>query len=203
MSANKLFIMDFDGTVADSYRLSIESIAQYKKTKIEDRDGLRRLPTREVIRKFNLSVIDLIRMIFFVRREFHRQINEIKPASGIFEAMRAIKSKGAAIHLISSNSRRNIEDYFKSHGASDLLGDVEVCYTIFGKARNVARIVGESGLDKSNIFYVGDETRDIEAAKKVGIKSVSVPWGYNHSDILAQYKPDHMLTKAGDLVGLV
>ena len=203
MSARKLFIIDFDGTVADSYRLSIECIAQYKKTKIDDLEGLRGSPTIDVIRKFDLSIIDLLRLIFFVRREFYRRIEEIKPSLGILDAMRSLKSSGAVIQLISSNSRRNIEKFFTLHGAKDLLGEIEVCYTIFGKSRNLSRIVRSSGIDKNNIFYVGDETRDIEAAKKVGIRSISVPWGYNNRSILAQYSPDQLLTKASDLLGLV
>jgi phosphoglycolate phosphatase-like HAD superfamily hydrolase len=47
-------------------------------------------------------------------------------------------------------------------------------------------------LDPSKVFYIGDETRDIEAAKKAGIKSIAVTWGYNTKAILDNSNPDFL-----------
>ncbi len=40
---------------------------------------------------------------------------------------------------------------------------------------------------------MGDETRDIEAAKKSKIKIVAVTWGFNSSNVLAQHQPDFLI----------
>ena len=35
-----------------------------------------------------------------------------------------------------------------------------------------------------DVVYVGDETRDIVAARKLGIRVAAVTWGYNSSEAL-------------------
>jgi phosphoglycolate phosphatase-like HAD superfamily hydrolase len=49
-------------------------------------------------------------------------------------------------------------------------------------------------------MYIGDETRDIEAAKKIGIGVVAVTWGYQAGDILKAASPDALVEHPGDLV---
>jgi len=39
-------------------------------------------------------------------------------------------------------------------------------------------------------LFVGDKTRDIEAAKKAGIRMAAVTWGYNSRRSLDAMKPD-------------
>ena len=38
--------------------------------------------------------------------------------------------------------------------------------------------------------YVGDETRDIEAAKRAGFISIGVPWGYDSLRLIQKSCPD-------------
>lgn len=40
------------------------------------------------------------------------------------------------------------------------------------------------------MIYIGDETRDIEAAKKYNIASIAVSWGFNESSLLEKSRPD-------------
>ena len=54
-------------------------------------------------------------------------------------------------------------------------------------------------LAPENVAYVGDETRDIQAAKKVGLRSVAVTWGLNTHDALAASSPDHIVLTPDDL----
>ncbi len=49
--------------------------------------------------------------------------------------------------------------------------------TLFGKGRIIQRILKQQNLDPAIVFYVGDETRDIETARKIGIRVIAVGWG--------------------------
>jgi len=51
--------------------------------------------------------------------------------------------------------------------------------------------------------YVGDEVRDIEAARKVGIKVIVVGWGFNKTRRLKAAKPNFFVTRPSQLVAAV
>ena len=50
-------------------------------------------------------------------------------------------------------------------------------------------------LKPQEIIYVGDEVRDIQACKKIGVKIIAVSWGYNSKEILDREKPDYLVNK--------
>jgi len=54
-----------------------------------------------------------------------------------------------------------------------------------------------------DVIYIGDEVRDIEAARAAGIKIASVTWGYNLESILTENKPDYIVTQPRDLLNLM
>lgn len=46
---------------------------------------------------------------------------------------------------------------------------------------------------------MGDEIRDIEAAKKAGVGAVAVGWGYNILKILKEQNPDYLVRSPKEL----
>jgi len=50
---------------------------------------------------------------------------------------------------------------------------------------------------------VGDETRDIEAAKAAGFQSVAVTWGYNSKKVLENARPDFIVEDFSALESLL
>jgi phosphoglycolate phosphatase-like HAD superfamily hydrolase len=53
------------------------------------------------------------------------------------------------------------------------------------------------------VIYVGDEIRDIEAAKRSKIPVISVTWGFNGTAILQQYQPDYLVHKPQEIIQLL
>ena len=51
--------------------------------------------------------------------------------------------------------------------------------SIFGKHVVLERLFEKHGLKKENTLYVGDEVRDVDACKKVGVEIITVAWGWN------------------------
>jgi phosphoglycolate phosphatase-like HAD superfamily hydrolase len=43
--------------------------------------------------------------------------------------------------------------------------------------------------------YVGDEVRDIVAARKAGVDVAAVSWGYNTREVLAKHEPDYLIER--------
>jgi phosphoglycolate phosphatase len=49
---------------------------------------------------------------------------------------------------------------------------------------------------------IGDEVRDIAAARKAGIAIAAVTWGYNSRAALERAHPDYLVTRPAELLQL-
>ena len=51
-------------------------------------------------------------------------------------------------------------------------------------------------------LYIGDETRDIEAARNNDLISIAVTWGYNTEQVLQDYSPTYVVHEPNDLLSI-
>lgn len=65
------------------------------------------------------------------------------------------------------------------------------------------KIIKELKINPGEVAYIGDEARDIEAAKKAGILAVAVTWGFEGEIPLRNEDPDYLLHKPKELLTLV
>ncbi len=54
-----------------------------------------------------------------------------------------------------------------------------------------------------DVIFIGDETRDIEACKRAGIRCVAVTWGYNSEKSLAAQNPHRVFHRPEELRALI
>ncbi len=74
---------------------------------------------------------------------------------------------------------------------------------IFGKAKKLNGLLKEKKINPQSVFYVGDETRDITAAKEAGVKAIAVTWGFNGKEILKEQSPDYLVGNPEELIALL
>ena len=74
--------------------------------------------------------------------------------------------------------------------------------SIFGKARKLKAVARASGVPFSQVLCVGDETRDIDAARRVGLRSAASTWGYATEAAMQKAGPDYILKNVGDIVAI-
>ena len=89
--------------------------------------------------------------------------------------------------------------FLQRHGIRELFNPIYSAKNIFGKHRVIQKLMKERKLDAKTTIYVGDEVRDIEASKRVGIDIISVSWGLNSHEILAKYPPTYLIDKPEEL----
>lgn len=60
-------------------------------------------------------------------------------------------------------------------------------------------------LPASECMYLGDDLRDMQAARAVGMRAVAVAWGYHHpeSGSLGSWNADAVIARPVDLIGLL
>jgi N-acetyl-D-muramate 6-phosphate phosphatase len=57
---------------------------------------------------------------------------------------------------------------------------------------------GDLAIAPADCIYLGDDLRDIQAAKAAGMRSVAVAWGYGED--LGSWNADYILRQPGDLI---
>ena len=68
------------------------------------------------------------------------------------------------------------------------------------------RLSVEFGYKKAKaeeIVYIGDEIRDINAAKKAKVKVIAVTWGFNSKEVLSEYQPDALVDQPQELIEVI
>jgi phosphoglycolate phosphatase len=201
-----VIIFDFDGTIADSFgtfvaitnRLAIEY--GFPTLGPEEVQHFRSLSSREIIRQ---AKVPRIRLPFFLRRfrrEFNSEVCNLQPIAGMKEALLALKHRGDRLGIVSSNSEENVRSFLKTQDLEALFDFVGGGLPLFGKEKILRQIIRKNHLNPARVIYVGDETRDVEAARKTEIKVIAVGWGFNTSQALARHQPDFLIQHPNQLV---
>ena len=104
--------------------------------------------------------------------------------------------------ILSSNSQENIEIFLKNHKL-DLFDFIHSTSKVWSKDTTLKKIISKYHIPLADMFYIGDETRDIIMAKKVGVKMAAVTWGYNSAAALSKHNPDFLLNSPQELLKLI
>jgi phosphoglycolate phosphatase len=86
-------------------------------------------------------------------------------------------------------------------GKAQHLVDVYECEaSLFGKASKLRKVMKRLAIATDRTLYVGDETRDIDAALRAHVSVAAATWGYGHRNALEARRPTHMLDSFSDLL---
>jgi phosphoglycolate phosphatase len=197
-------VFDFDGTICDSFDLTLQIANEYltrlgKKT-VEAKD-FRECGIEELLKDYKLNKFQILVYIFKGRRELARHIKDLKSFSGLPEVLVEL-SKHNKLSIISSNSRRNIEKFLKINNIYEYFSFIISSPTIFEKSKKIEYAIRKYNLDKSKTYYIGDEVRDIQAAKRAKVKSIAVSWGFADKKLLEKYDPDLIIQQPLKLLQL-
>jgi HAD superfamily hydrolase (TIGR01549 family) len=201
----KVSVFDFDGTIANTIPVTLSIFKKFAmkdfKTKLDDRliDELRDKPIPEIFKALNISIIKLPYIARRTRQELNKEIAKLKPVDGIKSLLNDLKGQGQVLGIVSSNSQESIGKFLEKND----MGMFDFVYTsssVFGKSGGLKKVLKDYyNYGKNNIVYFGDEIRDIEAARKVGIRIASVTWGVNSREKLAAYNPDFLIDSPSEL----
>ena len=71
--------------------------------------------------------------------------------------------------------------------------------SLFGKQRKLGGVARMLAVPPERALYVGDETRDVQAAKAAGFDSAAVSWGYSTRSALAAVRPTYLVDSLQEL----
>ncbi|ADU14561.1 HAD hydrolase-like protein [Asticcacaulis excentricus] len=203
----RLVIFDFDGTLADSFPWFLEvfdHLAERFGFENPDRshlDELRRLGPRELLKRLKVPLLKLPAIATYAQRLQNQQIEKIVLFDGIAEVIRNLKARGVTVVVVTSNDADNVRTVLGAE-LSALIDQYSCGSSLFGKAAKFKGVLKAFKARPEATLSIGDELRDIEAARKVGIAVGAVTWGYAHEDSLLSEKPDHVFEKPADILNI-
>jgi phosphoglycolate phosphatase len=208
MSNNiKMLIFDFDGTLADTFQhtMRITNILsdefKFKKVHQHEIEYLKGKTIHEIIKHLNVPVMKIPRIVTKARREMHKQIDSIQPIEGLKEILPLFKQAGLRMGILTTNSQENVEKFLAMHDLK-IFDFIVSTSRVWGKNHGINKLIKQENLSVDDILYVGDETRDIEAAQKAGVRVVAVTWGYNSHNVLEKFQPDFIAHTPAELLDI-
>jgi len=189
-------IFDFDGTLVDSYHCVLEKCLllaeEFKLRKIQQDEipTLRDLSSEQLIKYLQVPLHKIPKLILAIRKHLCSEMQKLKPVEGIPAVIEKLHHSGFSLGILTSNSNENVTTWLEQNKLHPFFNFIKTESKFFSKKNVLSKILKSNQMDKTKTFYIGDETRDVEAAKKTGVKSIAVTWGYNSEKALLQYQPD-------------
>lgn len=196
MTRYRLAIFDFDGTLADTlpwFRASFHDvIARFdlKPVTAEELEDLRGLSAREIMARLGVSTWQLPAIVNDMRKRKLAAAGETSLFSGIPETLAELQRIGIQIAIVSSDSEASVRQVLGP--VTTLVTRFDCGAAIFGKHRKFRRVARQLGVKPSETICIGDEIRDIEAAKAAEMDSGAVAWGYALPSALQAAGPTHL-----------
>lgn len=190
----RLAIFDFDGTLADSFSWFASTMVSmapefgFRSLSPVELEELRVLPAREIIRRLDVPMWKMPRIAARMRSLMSRDLHSLSLFPGIEQGLAALADRGVGLSVVSSNSEENIRTVLGPLSTS--IAHYECGVSIFGKASRLRKVLRRFDVPPSGAVYVGDELRDLDAARGAGMKFGAVSWGYTRADALMKASPD-------------
>ena len=199
----KYVIFDFDGTLADTLVFVKDFINEQDNSTKITLEKMRDNGVKNLLKEYKIPFWRIPKLISGYKRSMNEKINkEAKTFKGIPELLAKL-GKNYKIGLISTNSKENIEHFLQKHKIKEYFTFIYTDSSLFGKDIVLKRMLKKYQIKPDEVIYLGDEDRDIEATKKVGIKIISVSWGYNSKRLLLKHNPDYIVDSPKEILKII
>jgi phosphoglycolate phosphatase len=199
-----LAIFDLDGTLVDSFPWFLRTINDvadrfgFRRVADDEVETLRHASTREILSSLQVPLWKLPTIARHMRRLKAEAAAEISLFAGVEAMLRTLSQSGVQLALVTSDSEGNARQ--KLGQAAALFSHFDCAASLHGKPAKFRRVIRRAGVDFSRVIAIGDEVRDIEAARAVGVTCGAVCWGYAAPAALRARVPDIVFARMDDIV---
>lgn len=145
--------------------------------------------------------------VFLEFRSYYTDHCRVKtcPYEGIMELLQYLKEHGIAMAIVSNKNDAAVKElakYYFSDYIEVAIGEREGIQkkpapdSVFEAMRLL-------GVDKEQAVYVGDSDVDRATAANAGLDCISVTWGFREEEMLRELKPEYLIRKPEEIVGIV
>lgn len=149
------------------------------------------LPWSEFYYKYGIKAEN--KKLVEIFSKYFKQEKKPKIFKGMKKALIKLKGKKINLAVLSAHSQQLQEKELEEYG---LLGIFDsVLASVIDKREKIEGFLKENNFKAEETAYIGDLEHDIETAKKAGVKSVAVCWGWKPKEYLKKNGPDLVLEK--------
>ena len=198
-------IFDFDGTLADSFPWfagvfnEVADRYRFRRIKPDEIETLRTLEPRQLLKRLEVPIWKLPGIANYMRRRMAPDAGRINLFPGVDELLRTLSGRGADLAILTSNSEENVRRILGPDLAA-LVGRYECGASLLGKRPKLRRILRSGAFPRRQCILVGDEARDIEAARGEGIAAGAVAWGFVRIETLMALGPEEVFSSVGEML---
>lgn len=202
----RLAIFDFDGTLADSYPWFVRVVGAVaeefglRPVGAEERQLLRGCHPREIIARLGVPLWQVPRIARRMRQLKAQEAHRLPLFPGVADLLHDLARRGVPRSIVSSDSEANIR-LTLGPGHARLIDHYACGAGLFGKPPKLREVLRRHGMRAAEALYVGDELRDAEAARAVGIAFAAVTWGYSTPEALRAQRPDRLFASVPEIAG--
>lgn len=201
----RLAIFDFDGTLADSFPLFLKTAnqlaAKYQFRRIEEEEVevIRAYDARTILKHIGLPLWKAPVVARECRIQMTRDIAQIRLFEGVSDLLQQLSKMGILLAVVSSNSLENVRQVLGPENTA-VVSDFECGVSLLGKRHRLRRVLRKMRVACHDAIYIGDEIRDLEAARSEGIAFGAVAWGYTNVESLKAHSPQEIFMTLGEMV---
>ena len=195
-------IFDFDGTVADSFSVALEvfyALTHREAFSPEDLMRLRGMTLRQLSKELKIPMHKIPFLLIRGRRAMFEHMARVRLVEGMDEVIRTL-CKTHKLFILSSNSPANIEALLSEYGLAECFEAIYGDVSLLRKRQKLRQILRQHRLVEATTWYVGDEARDVEAAKRAHLRVAAVSWGFNNIHVLASHEPTALIFTPEELI---
>ena len=202
-------LFDFDGTLVDSFEcvmnhtIYLADVFNFKKISKDEVAELRDLSTKELVKFLKIPIYRIPALIRHMRAYVHQEILHLKPIEHIHSVVETLFNAGVDLGILTSNSIENVTMWLDAQNMRHFFDFVHIESNYLSKKYLIKKTLKTHKIDKSQAYYICDETRDIDAAQKNGVRSIAVTWGYNSERALIKYQPSFIAHHPKDILKIV
>ncbi len=203
----RLVIFDFDGTLCDSagwFYSVYNGVARrfgLREVGEDEFEALRGLSSRDLVRRLEVPAWKMPLIAAHMRKLAARDAGALRLFPGVPEMLTALDRAGLNLAIVSSNAEANVRGVL-GPGLSGLVGYFGCGTSLFGKQAKFRAALRLMRVAPAQALAIGDEQRDIEAARAVGLATGAVGWGYASPDLLRAMGPDWFFEDVAALAAL-
>lgn len=193
----KLAIFDFDGTLADSFAWflgvinEVADIYRFRRVEEHELSKLRSCDLKGMLDHVGIPMWKIPLLQHDLRKRMARDVGRIALFPGVVELLKGLADQGIALAIVTSNSFINVREILGVESAA-LIQHYSCGAPILGKRPKLRKVLQSSGVRPTDAIFIGDEIRDLRAARSEGIAFGAVAWGVNSVEALATYSPEEL-----------
>ncbi|WP_181347315.1 pyrophosphatase PpaX [Thalassobacillus sp. CUG 92003] len=207
----RTILFDLDGTLIDTNELIIASF-RHTLDQFSDRTYSREEilsfigpPLRDSLQRVDPDKVEEMVKVYREHNHAHHA-HYVKAYEGVVETIQYLKAKGYQLGIVTTKMRQSVHMGLELTGLDGLF-DVIIALDDVVHAKPdpepIEKAMDALHANAYETMMVGDNTHDIEAGQRAGVKTVGVAWTVKGRNVLDELNPDYMLEQMSQIIDVI